>query len=69
MNSDEPQAHVLVVDDEDDLCVLIAMRLEHHGYAVSTEGTMRGALELLCGHASPDSTLCICLRVLREDEY
>jgi len=47
MNSDEPQAHVLVVDDEDDLCVLIAMRLEHHGYAVSTEGTMRGALELL----------------------
>jgi len=39
--------HVLVVDDEEDLCVLIGMRLEHHGYAVTTEGTARGALELL----------------------
>lgn len=40
-------AHVLVVDDEEDLCVLIAMRLEHHGYAVTTESSARGAIELL----------------------
>ncbi|MCC6877647.1 MAG: sigma-54-dependent Fis family transcriptional regulator [Sandaracinaceae bacterium] len=44
---DEPRGRILVVDDEDDLCLLIAMRLEHHGYAVSTETSCRGAIELL----------------------
>lgn len=39
--------HVLVVDDEEDLCELLAMRLEHHGFRASIETTGRGALELL----------------------
>jgi len=39
--------HVLVIDDEEDLCVLLEMRLEHHGYAVTTEVSARGALALL----------------------
>ncbi len=42
-----PRPHVLVVDDEDDLCELLAMRLEHHGYRVSTELTSRGGMEVL----------------------
>ncbi|MGE0784910.1 MAG: sigma-54-dependent transcriptional regulator [Sandaracinaceae bacterium] len=40
-------AHVLVVDDERDLLELLSLRLEHHGYAVTTEASARGALELL----------------------
>ncbi len=47
MSALDTPAQVLVVDDEEDLCVLIAMRLEHHGYAVTTESSARGALELL----------------------
>ncbi|MCB9598463.1 MAG: sigma-54-dependent Fis family transcriptional regulator [Sandaracinaceae bacterium] len=47
MSEDKLPAHVLVVDDEEDLCELLAMRLEHHGYAVTTETSMRGAFELL----------------------
>jgi two-component system response regulator GlrR len=39
--------HVLVVDDEPDLCELLAIRLDHHGYRVSVEYTSRGALEVL----------------------
>ncbi|MEZ4299964.1 MAG: sigma-54 dependent transcriptional regulator [Polyangiaceae bacterium] len=39
--------HVVVVDDEPDLCELLAMRLDHHGYRVSVEHTARGALEVL----------------------
>jgi two-component system response regulator GlrR len=38
--------HVLVIDDEEDLCELIALRLGHHGYRVSTELTARGGLEV-----------------------
>ncbi|MBX3249679.1 MAG: sigma-54-dependent Fis family transcriptional regulator [Myxococcales bacterium] len=34
---------VLVVDDEEDLCELIAMRLEHHGFEVVTETSYAGA--------------------------
>ena len=30
------QAHVLVVDDDSDFCELLTLRLEHHGYRVST---------------------------------
>jgi two-component system response regulator GlrR len=48
MNETEAsRGRILVVDDEEDLCVLIAMRLEHHGYSVSTETSCRGAFELL----------------------
>lgn len=49
MNTPPPVArpHVLVIDDEEDLCELIALRLEHHGFRVSTEQTSRGGLEVL----------------------
>ncbi len=42
-----PRPHVVVVDDEPDLCELLALRLDHHGYRVSVEHTSRGALEVL----------------------
>jgi two-component system response regulator GlrR len=40
-------ARLMVVDDEEDLCELIAMRLEHHGYEVVTETSCRGARRAL----------------------
>lgn len=43
----EDRPHVLVVDDDEDLCELLALRLEHHGFRASTEATRRGALEVL----------------------
>ncbi|MDI1475158.1 sigma-54 dependent transcriptional regulator [Polyangium sp. y55x31] len=42
-----PRPHVLVIDDEPHLCELLAYRLEHHGYRVSTELSARGGLEAL----------------------
>ena len=39
--------HVVLVDDEPDLCELLALRLDHHGYRVSVEHNSRGALEVL----------------------
>lgn len=39
--------HVLVVDDDAELCELLAMRLEHHGFRVTTEQTGRGGVEVL----------------------
>jgi two-component system, NtrC family, response regulator GlrR len=39
--------HILVVDDDEDLCELIELRLRHHGFRVSTEQNCRGALEVL----------------------
>jgi DNA-binding NtrC family response regulator len=39
--------HILVVDDEAHLCELLAYRLEHHGYRVSTELSARGCLETI----------------------
>jgi two-component system response regulator GlrR len=42
-----PRPHILVVDDEPHLCELLAYRLEHHGYRVSTELSARGALEAI----------------------
>ncbi|PRP94833.1 sigma-54-dependent transcriptional regulator [Enhygromyxa salina] len=42
-----PRPHVVVVDDDCDHCVLLALRLEHHGYRVTTEQTARAALEVL----------------------
>jgi two-component system response regulator GlrR len=51
MNDDDLDApkrpHVMVVDDEPHLCELLAYRLEHHGYRVTTELGIRGALEAL----------------------
>lgn len=44
---DENRPHVLVVDDDEDLCELLALRLEHHGFRASTEATRRGAIEVL----------------------
>jgi two-component system, NtrC family, response regulator GlrR len=43
----ESRPHVVVIDDEEDLCVLLSLRLEHHGFRVSTEQTARGGLEIL----------------------
>jgi two-component system response regulator GlrR len=45
--SNGARPHVLVVDDEEDLCELITLRLEHHGFRVSAEYASRGALEVL----------------------
>jgi two-component system, NtrC family, response regulator GlrR len=45
--SQTARPHVLVIDDEEDLLELITLRLEHNGYRVSTERTIRGALEIL----------------------
>ncbi|MDC0744088.1 sigma-54-dependent transcriptional regulator [Polyangium mundeleinium] len=42
-----PRPHILVIDDEPHLCELLAYRLEHHGYRVSTELSARGGLEAL----------------------
>src|SRR5436853_450484 len=39
--------HIVVIDDEEDLCELITLRLEHNGYRVSSERSIRGALEIL----------------------
>jgi two-component system response regulator GlrR len=46
--SAEPaRPHIVVIDDEEDLLELITLRLEHNGYRVSTEKSIRGALEIL----------------------
>ncbi len=42
-----PTPHVLVIDDDHEMCELLALRLEHHGYRVTTEHSRRGALEVL----------------------
>jgi two-component system response regulator GlrR len=47
MSSSSSRGHVLIVDDEEDLCELLSMRLEHHGFRASVETTGRGALEVL----------------------
>jgi two-component system, NtrC family, response regulator GlrR len=39
--------HILVVDDEEDLCVLLTLRLEHHGFRVTTRQTSRSGFEVL----------------------
>jgi two-component system, NtrC family, response regulator GlrR len=47
MPSVPARPHVVVIDDEEDLCELIALRLEHHGYRVTSEQTGRGGIEVL----------------------
>ena len=48
MNTPErPRPHVVVIDDDVELCELLALRLEHHGFRATTEQTCRGGLEVL----------------------
>jgi two-component system, NtrC family, response regulator GlrR len=56
--------HVVVVDDEEDLCELIALRLEHHGYRVSTTHSGRDALHLL--DLEPADAMLLDLRLEEE---
>ncbi|MET0342320.1 MAG: response regulator [Polyangiales bacterium] len=60
-----PAPHVVIVDDETDLCELIALRLEHHGYRVSSEHGGRGALDLL--EREPVDLMLLDLRLGGED--
>jgi len=60
-----PPPHVVVIDDEADLCELIALRLEHHGYRVSSEHGGRGALNLL--EREPVDLMLLDLRLDGED--
>lgn len=53
--------HVVVVDDEQELCELLAMRLEHHGYRVSTATSGRAGLSLL--GESPVDAMILDLRL------
>ncbi len=39
--------HVLVVDDDEELCELLELRMQHHGFRVTTEHTARDAIEVL----------------------
>ncbi|MET0341952.1 MAG: sigma-54 dependent transcriptional regulator [Polyangiales bacterium] len=48
--------HVVVVDDEADLCELLSLRLEHHGYRVTTRQSGRDALHVL-DHQQVDAML------------
>jgi two-component system, NtrC family, response regulator GlrR len=43
----EDRPHVLVVDDDEEHCELMEIRLSHHGFRVSCETSCRGALEVL----------------------
>jgi two-component system, NtrC family, response regulator GlrR len=43
----ESRPHVVVVDDDEEHCELMEIRLSHHGFRVSSETTCRGALEVL----------------------
>ncbi|HSC86889.1 MAG TPA: sigma-54 dependent transcriptional regulator [Polyangiaceae bacterium] len=43
----ETRAHVVVVDDDEELCELLLLRLEHHGFRASAEHNVRGGLEVL----------------------
>lgn len=48
--------HVLVVDDEEDLCELLALRLKHEGFVVTTCARAQDALEVL-QHRAIDAVL------------
>jgi len=64
MNEAQARPHVVVVDDEEDLCELIALRLEHHGYRVSTTHSGSAALELL--DLEPADAVLLDLRLEEE---
>jgi DNA-binding NtrC family response regulator len=61
----EARPHVVVIDDEVDLCELISLRLEHHGYRVSAEHDGAGALELLT--QDPADLMLLDLRLENEN--
>ena len=42
-----PGAHLLIVDDEDNLRSMLAAALRHHGFEVSTAENGRQALEMI----------------------
>ncbi|MCB0783451.1 MAG: response regulator, partial [Flavobacteriales bacterium] len=63
-NDKRQQAHLLVVDDDADLCQLISGFLGRKGYRVTTAGRRSAALEalerhtfdlVLCDHRLPDA--------------
>jgi two-component system response regulator GlrR len=60
-----PRPHVVVLDDEQDLCELLALRLEHHGFRVTTEHTGRGGLEILAREVV--DAMVLDLRLENED--
>jgi two-component system response regulator GlrR len=43
----DPSPHVLILDDEPELCELLAMRLEHHRYRVTTAQDATAGLTIL----------------------
>ncbi len=47
MKQSEHKPHVVVIDDEPDMCELLAMRLEFHGYRVSIAHTIAGGVTCL----------------------
>ncbi len=56
MTDRDPQAHVLVVDDEDDIAALVELNLELSGYAVTTASNGQEALDRI-SEISPDVVL------------
>ena len=61
----EARPHVVVIDDEADMCELISLRLEHHGYRVSAEHDGRGAYDLL--EHEPVDLMLLDLRLENEN--
>jgi len=61
----DARPHVLVVDDEEDFCELMTLRLEHHGFRVTARHTLDGALDVI-GQERVDS-LVLDLRLENED--
>ena len=41
------EPHVVIIDDEQDLCVLLSLRLQHHGFRVSSARGSQEALQIL----------------------
>lgn len=56
--------HVLIVDDEEDLCELITLRLENHGFRVTASQTLHQAVDVL----SRDHVDCILLDLRLDNE-
>ncbi len=43
----DTRPHVLVVDDEVDFCELMTLRLEHHGFRVTSRHTLQGGFDVV----------------------